>query len=82
MQHLKNQLKVAFFIALCYWAVPISMYAQDGQKFKYKVNKHKGDHLVTLTLPESVARSLLAALLEEDRPEPVIAKMYKVSPHP
>src|ERR1700722_8545340 len=80
MQRLNNQLKVAFFIALFCWALPISMYAQDGQKARYKISKHKGDHWVTLTLPESVARELLAALLEEDRPDPVIAKMYKVSP--
>lgn len=80
MQHLKNQLKVAFFITLCYWALPISMHAQDGPKFKYKVSKHKGDHWVTLTLPESVARELLAALLEEDRPDPVVARMYKAAP--
>jgi hypothetical protein len=80
MQHLNNRLKIAFFIALCYCVFPVSMYAQDGPKFKYKINKHKGDHWVTLTLPESVARELLAALLEEDRPDPVIAKMYKVSP--
>jgi len=81
MQHLKNQLKVAFFIALCYWAVPISMYAQDGQKARYKVNKHKGDHWVTLTLPESVVRELLNALLEEDNrdegPASREAKTYK-----
>ena len=60
MQHLNNQLKVAFFIAVCYWVLPISMYAQDGQKARYKISKHKGDHWVTLTLPESVARELLA----------------------
>jgi hypothetical protein len=81
MQHLKNQLKVAFFITLCYWAVPISMYAQDGQKFKYKVSKHKGDHLVTLTLPEGVARALLAALQDEynpdEGPSPKEARTYK-----
>ena len=81
MQHLNNQLKVAFFIALFCWVVPISMYAQDGQKFKYKVSKHKGDHWVTLTLPESVARELLAALLEEDNrdegPAPKEARIYK-----
>jgi hypothetical protein len=85
MQHLNNQLKVAFFITLFYWALPVSTYAQDGQKAafllkKYKVSKHKGDHWVTLTLPESVAHELLAALLEEDSPDPVTAKMYKVSP--
>jgi hypothetical protein len=81
MQHLNNQLKVAFFIAVCYWVLPISMYAQDGQKARYKISRHKGDHWVTLTLPESVARELLAALLEEDRPDQdVVAKTYKVSP--
>jgi hypothetical protein len=81
MQHLKNQLKAALFIALFCWVLPISMYAQDGQKFKYKVNKHKGDHLVTLTLPESVARALLAALLDEynldEGPAPKEARTYK-----
>ena len=80
MQHLNNQLKVAFFIMLFCWAIPISMYAQEGQKFKYKLSRHKGDHWVTLTLPESVARELLAALLEEDRPDPVVARMYKAAP--
>jgi hypothetical protein len=80
MQRLNNQLKVAFFIAVCCWALPVAMYAQDGQKARYKVSKHKGDHWMTLTLPESVARELLAALLEEDGPDPVIAKMYKVPP--
>ena len=81
MQHLNNQLKVAFFIAVCYWVLPISMYAQDGQKARYKVSKHKGDHWVTVTLPESVARELLAALQEEDNrdegPAPKEARTYK-----
>jgi hypothetical protein len=81
MQHLNNQLKVAFFITLFYWTVPFSMYAQDGRNFKYKVSKHKGERLVTLTLPESVARELLAALLEEDNreegPSPKEARTYK-----
>ena len=80
MQHLKNQLKVALFITLFCCAITISMYAQEQQKFKYKVSKHKGDHWVTLTLPESVARELLAALLEEDRPDPVVARTYKAYP--
>ena len=81
MQHLNNQLKVAFFIALFCWALPISMYAQDGQKARYKVSKHKGDHWVTLTLPEGVARALLAALLDEynldEGPAPKAAGAYK-----
>jgi hypothetical protein len=90
MQHLNNQLKVAFFIMLCYWALPVSVYAQDVQKAKFiqvrkieRLKKHKGDKLVTLTLPESVARELLAALLDEYNPDavyPIHKKAIPVDP--
>jgi len=93
MQHLSNRLKVVFFIALCYWGLPVSLYAQEGRNAspmtlkKYKVNKHKGERLVTLTVPESVARELLAALLEQDNRDEGLAvtetktyKTYKAFP--